>query len=173
MHWLVTLILLAVTASAASAQTQDEPTPTLGSVPDSTRGIVIRLTPPGSYIDSVRVAYAGVWSFGHEENRLRPCGRWTPDSLGGAPFAPDRIGLGGSTDSPTYAGKAAPDSSFYAALSGERPVGSLPALFVRGTGRVVGPGAYGHFGMTRYLVRTEDYGEVRWAMPEDCSGAGG
>lgn len=168
MRRLSALSLLIGAASVTPVWAQEHP-PT--SPTDSTRGVTIRLTPPGSYSDSVRVAYVGVWTVGHEENRLRPCGRWIPDSLGGVPFDPDRIGMAPPAEEHTFAGRARPDSAFASGFLGSRPEGGPPALFVRGTGWLVGPGAYGHLGTVRYLVRTEDYAEMRWVTPGDCSGA--
>lgn len=55
--------------------------------------IIIRMVPEGSFVDSVEVNFAGVWSPGFERNKFIPCKNWMPDSLGGAPFISNRIGF--------------------------------------------------------------------------------
>lgn len=127
--------------------------------------IILRLTPEGSYIDSVIVDYSGVWSIGFEENKFTPCGNWIPDSLGGVAFIPNRMGIAGSEEEWNFAIKAYPDTvSFFT----ERPENSTSNLFIKARGWLIGPGAYDHFGQNRYKIKTTKFKEVRWAMPNEC-----
>lgn len=157
------LLVLATMLGAGAAAAQTQPgTPADSSTVSADGGFVIRMTPPGSYIDSVLVDFAGVRTSGFEENRLTPCGEWTPDSLGGVPFIPGRIGMGRSVEGYTY------DDAIMPNLLARRPEGSMPALYFRGKGWLVGPGVYDHLGMNRYRIRTVHFDEVRWAMPGEC-----
>lgn len=130
---------------------------------DST--FTLRLTPEGSYTDSILVDYLGVWSVGVEKNKLIPCGSWTPDSLGGTTFTPDRIGLSD--------GEAVWDLLFKSdtdtALSiPNKPNSSVSDLFIKAKGWLVGPSSFDHFSQNLYTLKTLTFKEVRWAQPEEC-----
>lgn len=127
--------------------------------------ITIRLTPEGSYIDSMLVDYTGVWRKGFEENTLTPCGSWMPDSLGGVTFNPNRIGIADGEIVWNFAIKAYPDTvSFFT----ERPKNTRSGLFIKASGWLIGPGAYDHFGQNRYTIKTTEFKKARWAMPKEC-----
>jgi hypothetical protein len=130
---------------------------------DST--ITIRLIPEGSYIDSLLVDYAGVWSQGFEKNRFTPCGNWTPDSLGGVAFIPNRMGLSEGKEVWDFIIKKHPDTLSFVY---ERPKTATYDLFIKARGWLIGPGTYDHFGSNRYTIKTTQFKKVRWAMPGEC-----
>lgn len=127
--------------------------------------ITIRLTPEGSYIDSMLVDYTGVWSKGFEENTFTPCGSWMPDSLGGVAFIPNRMGIAEGEEVWNFAIKAYPDTVSFLT---ERLKKATSDLFIKASGWLIGPGAYDHFGQNRYIIKTTEFKKVRWAMPKDC-----
>lgn len=46
--------------------------------------------------------------------------------------------------------------------------GEEPAFYVRWTGVLVGPGMYGHFGVSPYLLRVESIAKFEESSPPDC-----
>jgi len=130
---------------------------------DST--ITIHMTPEDSYIDSTLVNYVGVWSQGFEENKFTPCGNWVPDSLGGVAFIPNRIGIADGKKVWDFVIKVHPDTLSFVT---ERPKNATYDLFIEARGWLIGPGTYDHFGTNHYTIKTTQFKEVRWAMPNEC-----
>jgi hypothetical protein len=127
--------------------------------------ITVRMTPEGSFKDSLFVDYSGVWSRGLERNRFIPCGNWTPDSLGGVAFIPNRIGVSQGEKVWGFIFKTHPDTvSFIKSL----PEKSNLDLFIEAKGWLIGPGAYDHFGTNHYTIKTTEFKDVRWAIPDEC-----
>lgn len=118
----------------------------------------LEVTLEGTYKDSILVNYAGVWSLGFEKNNFVPCGNWIPDSLGGAPYLPNSMGM------PRKLWNQKFKNSKY--LS-DRPKKSS-GIFLSGEGWLVGPSHYDHFGVNRYRIKTTKFKEIRWGMPKEC-----
>lgn len=127
--------------------------------------VLLRITPEGSYLDSVLVDYSGVWSTGFEKNKFIPCENWTPDSLGGVTFIPNRLGLSNGEEVWEYIDKSYSDM---VSFLNEKPENSSSDLFIKARGWLIGPGAYDHFGTNRYTIKTIKFDDVRWAIPKEC-----
>lgn len=130
--------------------------------------IYAELNPPpeGSHVDSIFVNFSGVWHSGFEENELKPCGNWVPDSLGDTAFIPNNIGISTSVKSFDF-------------IKSKRDSLSLPSnrtgkskfeldLFIKGRGWLIGPGNFHHFGMKHYTIKTVSFSKIRWAKPNEC-----
>ena len=157
MRFLFIFFLLMFTANIGVAQVVKT------DANDST--INISLTPEGSFIDSILVDYAGVWSQGFEKNKFTPCGNWTPDTLGGVTFIPDRMGITEGKEVWDFIIKVHPDTLSFVS---ERPENATYDLFIKARGWLIGPGTYDHFGSNRYKIKTTQFKKVRWAMPDEC-----
>ena len=130
--------------------------------PDSTTVLHLLVNPASCTeppLDSVDAEFVGHFSTGFEENRFVPC----PGSLAAVPggvlygenlawvrFDSAAAGTGPRT-------RPAPDTSGY----GDR-------YFVRWRGRLVGPGNYGHMGISPYLLTVYRILDIRTPAPGDC-----
>lgn len=131
---------------------------------DSVEYVDLYPTPEGSYVDSIEVNFSGIWSSGWEENTFKPCGDWVPDSMGGAAFVPDRMGIDDIGQVWTYLENTKNEN-----FLSKRPTRGPSKLFLSGVGLLVGPGNYGdHFGMDLYILKPIRFIETNWANTEEC-----
>lgn len=140
----------------------------IAQVADSnlTNGTInIRLTPEGSYKDSMLIEFSGVWSPGFETNKFNPCGNWIPDSLGGTAFVSNRIGLSNGEAVWSYLFTS---QNGISQLSKRKSVDSLSGLFIGAKGWLIGPDSYNHFGQNLYTLKTIRMDSVRWAKTGEC-----
>lgn len=127
--------------------------------------IIIRMVPEGSFVDSVEVNFAGVWSPGFERNKFIPCKNWMPDSLGGAPFISNRIGFSDGEEAWKFAFKMHPDTVVFVT---SKPTDTAFDLYIEGSGWLIGPSTFDHLGMNRYTIKASSFKKIRWANLNEC-----
>lgn len=103
--------------------------------------------------------FAGHYSVAFEESQWTPCESW-PD------LRETAFGVRGNRAWVEIGQDSVP-------WPHREPGWTRAVFYMRGRGRLTGPGSYGHMGVSPYLLVLDSILEVRLPSARDCSGEGG